>query len=104
MSARFGSSLEPERDPFDLHAVTAGFSRDAVLTPQRELQPLHVLEPRAVGGAATPVRRSHPVVPLTGEPFWQQHATARPELGERNHLLTPSNVHLDCHVPSRTVF
>src|SRR6266699_602627 len=85
--------LESERDPFDLHAVTAGFGRDAVLTPQRQLQPLHVLEPRAVRGTTAPVRRSPPVIPLARESFRQQHAAACRELREWNGALTPGAVH-----------
>src|SRR3977135_3678668 len=62
-----------------------------------------MIEPGMVRGTATPGRRSDPVVPLTGESFGQQDATARRELCERNHLLAPDAVDRECRGPARTV-
>src|SRR4030088_1151375 len=62
-----------------------------------------MIEPGTIGRAATPARRSDPVVPLTGEPFGPQDATARRELGERDHVLAPSAVNLERRGPARAV-
>src|SRR5437773_12443562 len=85
-------ALESERDPFDLHAVIARFGRDAVLAPQRELQPLQMLRPQVVAAAAASSGRPDPIVPLAGESFGQQDTTPDAELVEPNDLVRPGAV------------
>src|SRR3989442_13042676 len=78
-------AADPQDDRLHLHAVTA--RRDPavsrVLAPQRELQPLHPVEPRAVTAPAPPRRRPPPVVPLPWEPLPEQQPAAERESGAR---------------------
>src|SRR6266540_479028 len=92
-----------QRDRLHLHAVAARRDRDAFLAPQRKLQPLQPIEPRAVCAAAPPGRGSHPVAPLAGEALREQDATAESESRERQRLLAPGAVHGDRGAPAGAV-
>src|SRR6266496_1358153 len=95
--------LESERDPFDLHAVTARFGRDAVFAPQRELQPLQMLGPQVVAAAPASSGRPDPIDPLAGESLGQQDTAPDRELVEPNDLVRPGAVHGHGSGPARAV-
>src|SRR5439155_15467487 len=78
-------TAEAQDDRLHLHAVAARRDRDApaVLASQRELQPLHPVEPRPVAARPPSRRGSHPVVPLPGEPLREQHAATDGDVRER---------------------
>src|SRR6266545_2693235 len=92
-----------QRDRLHLHAVAARRDRDAFLAPQRKLQPLQPIEPRAVCAAAPAGRGSHPVAPLAGEALREQDATAESEGCERQRPLGPGAVHGDRRAPAGAV-
>src|SRR5260370_42081504 len=83
---------EAQDDRLHLYAIGARSERDAILTPQRELQPLQTAQPRAVRRAAPPRRGAHPVVPFAGKPLWKQDATPATPGPERQPRPTPGAV------------
>src|SRR5712691_8118059 len=96
-------SIPSERNPLDLHPIIARPQRDRFLSPQRQLQPLQMLEARPICRTATPSGGSHPVVPLAGESFGQQDPAADREAPKRDDLLTPTAVDRQRRGPARTV-
>src|SRR5260370_14509467 len=94
---------EAQDDRLHLYAIGARSERDAILTPQRELQPLQAAQPRAVRRATPPRRGPHPVVPFAGKPLWKQDATPDMEGRERHRPLAPGAVHRAGYAPARAV-
>jgi uncharacterized protein (DUF1697 family) len=68
----------------------------AVLTPERELQPLQMVKPGPIRLVAASFRRPHPVAPLTRKPLRQEHPPTDGESGERDRPLGRGSVVRSC--------